>query len=69
MIDPVDYISFGSNEWNVIKVYLQQIREKKVSLLIGDRSHDESNKIRGALSVIDGLLRLETAVPGPHKED
>lgn len=61
MIRPEEHINFQSSDWNAIKVFLNQAIEKKVALLISAASHDESNKIRGAIGLAKELLALEKA--------
>ena len=68
MIDPKEFINFNGPEWNVLRIYLKEMQDRKTAMLIAENSHDESNKIRGAIIVIRELLRLETAAKGPQKE-
>lgn len=68
MIDAASMLNFHGYDWPIIRAYLKEVREQKIGRLLQDINHDEVNKIRGALSVIDQLLRLETAAKGPQKE-
>lgn len=55
------YINFHSSDWAAIKAFLLAKKEIKTSMLIGSTSHDESNQLRGSLSMITEILRLEEA--------
>lgn len=61
MQKPEQFLNFHGQDWNIIKIYLQQAKEKKIGLLIQADDHDKSNQIRGALAMIQELLALETA--------
>lgn len=63
---PVDLINFAGSDWTIIKMYLEEQRKAKVGLLIGAKSHDDSNKVRGSLAMIDQLLSLEKAANRPQ---
>lgn len=53
------YINFGGPEWTAMKTWLTEQKENKVNLLIAAPDQDTSNKIRGALSMIQQILALE----------
>lgn len=59
MIELSKYINFNSPEWRAIKLWLEETKEIKIEMLIGTSDHDKSNQIRGALSMIQALLKLE----------
>lgn len=61
MMRPEEQIMFQGRDWQLIKAYLLAQREQKLGLLVGADSHDASNRYRGALSMIQTLLALETA--------
>jgi hypothetical protein len=56
-----DHVNFHGPDWTAIKLYLEQVKENKIGLLIQAKDHDTSNQIRGALSMIQQLLALESA--------
>lgn len=58
-MDYLEYLSFDSQQWQVLKQYLLQTKETKVGLLVSATDHDESNRIRGAISMIQQILALE----------
>jgi len=47
--------------WKLLKAWLEKKKETKIGLLIGSKDHDESNRLRGALSIIDELFAAEKA--------
>lgn len=59
--DYLSYIDFNGPVWRVIKMFLEEKKKTKTDLLIQADSHDTSNKIRGALQMINELLALEKA--------
>lgn len=60
MLPNIDnYIQYDSNAWQVLKTYLLAVKETKVGLLVQATDHDESNRIRGAISLINQILALE----------
>jgi len=61
MINLSDHLNFYGTDWTAIKTYLEQVKENKIGLLVASNSHDQSNQIRGALSLIQQLLALESA--------
>lgn len=58
-MESLKYLSFDSQQWQVLKQYLLQTKETKVGLLVSATDHDESNRIRGAISMIQQILALE----------
>lgn len=54
-------INFHGGDWAAIKTWLLDSKQKKMGLLVSATDHDTSNKIRGAITMIDELLRLEEA--------
>lgn len=54
-------INFHGQDWAAIKQQLLSSREKKIGLLVSANDHDTSNRIRGAIAVINELLALEEA--------
>lgn len=61
MIRLEDHVNFHGPDWNAIKIFLEQVKEVKIGLLVQAVEHDESNKIRGALSLIQQLLAYDKA--------
>ena len=61
MIKPTDYIDFNGPTWRGIKMWAEDKRNTKVSMLIGADTHDKSNQIRGAIQLLSELLALEQA--------
>lgn len=59
MVDLSKSLNFYSAEWKLIKMFLEEMKEKRVRQLIGSRDHDESNTLRGSIQVIDLILRSE----------
>lgn len=58
-VDLTQYIQYEGQQWQVLKQYLLQVKESKIGLLVSAKDHDESNKIRGAIFMINQLLALE----------
>lgn len=58
-VDLTQYIQYEGQQWQVLKQYLLQVKESKIGLLVSAKDHDESNKIRGAILMINQLLALE----------
>lgn len=52
-------ISLYGPDWGVIKEWLTIEREHLLSKLLNAKTHDESQKHRGAIDVIDKLLFVE----------
>lgn len=50
---------YDGYQWQVLKQYLLGVKETKVGLLVKATDHDESNRIRGALSMLSQILALE----------
>lgn len=50
---------YDGYQWQVLKRYLLEVKETKVGLLVKATDHDESNRIRGALSMLSQILALE----------
>lgn len=63
MIRPEEHINFHGQDWNNIKLYLNSMLDKKIGLLVQESTHDKSNQIRGAISVIREVLALKKASP------
>lgn len=61
MIKPEYYITFHGPDWTVLKNWLLEQEKIKIGLLIQAATQDESNKIRGSLSMIKTILALEDA--------
>lgn len=58
-VDPRKHINFAGQDWHILKLYLQQVKETKIGLLIQESDHDKSNQIRGSLALVQQLLALE----------
>jgi hypothetical protein len=69
MIKPEEHIMFGGRDWELIKAYLKEEQEQKIRMLVSATDHDTSNRIRGALSMIQALLSLETAADKAAKRN
>ncbi|UFK09593.1 hypothetical protein [Xanthomonas phage DES1] len=52
------YVNFQGSEWGAIERWLLKQRETKIGLLIGAKTQEESDKLRGAISMIDQLMKL-----------
>lgn len=52
-------ISLYGPDWLAIKEWLQIEREHLVSKIIAGKDQDETNKLRGAIELIDKLLFVE----------
>ncbi len=50
---------YDGYQWQVLKQYLLGVKETKVGLLVQATDHDESNRIRGAISMLNQILALE----------
>lgn len=53
--------NFNGSEWGALKKWLLTQRETKVGLLISAATQETSDKLRGSISMIDQLLKLENA--------
>lgn len=56
---PEEDINFAGKDWYLIKGLLHEKLDMLTSMLCGDISHDESNKIRGQILFAKTLLGLE----------
>lgn len=61
MMKPEEQIMFAGRDWQLVKAYLLDQRDKKISMLCGNLDHDSSNRVRGALQQIQALLAIEPA--------
>lgn len=59
MNDYLSHIQFEGATWRAFKSHLEKMKENKIRLLVSEDSHDKSNRIRGAIEVIDQLLALD----------
>lgn len=57
----LEHMNFNGPEWAAIKRWLLDSQQKKTQLLVQATTHDESMKLRGALTVITEILYLEKA--------
>lgn len=57
----IEFINFHGPDWQRIKEHLEKKLEHKIGLLVGSRDHDESNRIRGNISMIKETLALENS--------
>lgn len=53
------FFQYDGNTWQVLTKYLLEVKANKVGLLVASNDHDESNRIRGAISMINQILALE----------
>lgn len=66
--DFAQYLEFQGATWKTLKLWLEKKREIKIGMLVGAPTHDESNRIRGALSMLEEILALEKAAnPAAYK--
>lgn len=61
MIELEKHLNFAGQDWYILKKWLEEAKENKIGLLITADTHDKSNQIRGALSIIQTLLKMEEA--------
>lgn len=54
-------INFHGPDWARIKIHLEKKMEQKIGLLVASRDHDESNRIRGSITMIKEILALENS--------
>lgn len=54
-------INFHGPDWARIKIHLEKKMEQKIGLLVASRDHDESNRIRGSVTMIKEILALENS--------
>lgn len=59
--DLLKQIDFNSPQWVMLETFMKYERENKVNLLIGAKTEDNSDQLRGAIQYIDSLLRLKEA--------
>jgi ABC-type molybdate transport system ATPase subunit len=57
--DYLQHIQFEGATWRAIKHHLEEVRANKVRLLVSSETHDESNRIRGAIQVLDQLIAMD----------
>lgn len=55
----IAHINFSAAEWQAIKRWLQEQKEREIEKLIGAKDHDKSNEHRGAIRKLDQLLNAE----------
>lgn len=61
MLHEEETIYFQGEDWKKIKRWAEKVKEQKINFLVGAAcSHDEANRIRGALTMLKQLLALET---------
>ena len=60
------FVNFGSPEWAAVKRYLLEVREQRVARLISPEDERSSDRLRGAINLIDQLLSEETAALRPR---
>lgn len=58
---PEEAINYQSVDWQRFEMYLKALKEQKVGLLVSSSTHDQSNKIRGSIELIQTLLALPKA--------
>lgn len=59
MQDYLQHIQFEGATWRALKHHLEVTKQNKIGLLVAESDHDKSNRIRGAIQVIDQLLALD----------
>ena len=59
MQNPEQYINYNGQDWTALKLWLEGVQAQKIRLLVAATNHDESNKIRGSLAMIQQILALE----------
>lgn len=64
-----DVFNFRGPDWAALRAYLTEERDRKVSLLLGKADLDETNRLRGAINLIDQLLREEQAAARKAAEE
>lgn len=69
MMQPEDQIMFQGRDWLLLKGYLNKQRDLKLQMLVSAVDHDSSNRIRGALGMIQALLALESAAEQAAKRN
>lgn len=59
MNDYLEHIQFDGATWKALKHHLELVKQNKVRLLVAAETHDESNRIRGAIQLLDQLVALD----------
>jgi hypothetical protein len=59
---PEEDINFAGKDWHLLKAHLHEKLEWLTSMLCGDITHDESNKIRGQILLAKTIIALEQSV-------
>jgi hypothetical protein len=59
MIRPEDHITFAGRDWQLIKAWLEEVKENKIGLLIQSETEIKSNQIRGSIAMLNEILALE----------
>jgi hypothetical protein len=54
-----EQVNFHGTDWIAIRAYLMEQDDNKVALLLGAKTHDETNELRGAVKFIRHLLSIE----------
>lgn len=54
-------INFAGPEWESLKRWLLQAKERKTDLLLRAETWDDSNRVRGAIAMINEILAHEKA--------
>lgn len=55
----LEHVQFEGATWRALKHHLEVKRNNKVGMLVASTDHDESNRIRGAINMLDELLALD----------
>jgi hypothetical protein len=53
------HLNFNGPDWTALRMYLQEQEATKLSLLLGAKTHDDTNELRGAVKFIRHLLAIE----------
>lgn len=54
-------ISPHNESWRAMKTELLELRDRRIEQLIGEMNPDEANKHRGAIQLVNMLLKAEEA--------
>lgn len=54
-------VSPHNEGWRAVKKELIELRDRRIEQLIGEMNPDESNKLRGAIQLVNMLLKAEEA--------
>ncbi len=54
-----EHIQFEGATWKALKHHLELMKQNKIRLLVSEETHDKSNRIRGAIEVLDSLLAMD----------